>query len=184
MTVLDVGERAPDFELPSTSGGNFRLSEAVRSGPVVIFFYPKAFTPGCTKESCHFRDVAAAYKEVGAQRIGISADSLERQKAFVERYKLDYPMCSDKDRAVARLYGVKRPGPLFNRRATFVIDTEMKVIAVIQSELEMNLHADRALEVLQTRKAAEQDGTGPTIPKARPYSDPRNDPTAGGPDAD
>lgn len=103
-------------------------------GPVVLFFYPRALTRGCTVESYHFRDLGAEFRALGATRLGISADPQERQRTFMDQNALDYPLLSDSDRAVARLYGVKRPGPLFNRRITFVIDTDQRVLAVIQSE--------------------------------------------------
>jgi peroxiredoxin Q/BCP len=131
-----------------------RLSDELAQGPVVLFFYPKALTSGCTKESCHFRDLAAEFAEVGGRRLGISADPVDRQRAFSEKHSFDYPLLSDPDRAVAPAFGVKRPGPLMNKRATFVIDTNRRVLAVITSEINMDKHADRALAVLRTRNAA------------------------------
>lgn len=87
------------------------------------------------------------------EEIGISADTPDRQAEFDRRNSLGLPLLSDPDRAVARLFGVKRPGPLFNRRATFVIDTDRRVLAAFSSEVNMDLHADRALRVLQERAA-------------------------------
>jgi thioredoxin-dependent peroxiredoxin len=146
-----VGELAPDFEAVTQTGERIRLSEYLRAGPVVLFFYPKAMTPGCTKESCHFRDLQAEFASVGATRLGISADSPDRQTQFAERHELDFPLLSDSDRSVARQFGVKRPGPLFNRRSTFVIDSDLRVLEVIKSETNMDLHADKALQVLRDR---------------------------------
>jgi thioredoxin-dependent peroxiredoxin len=148
------GDEAPDFELPSDRGETLRLSDVLRSGPVVLFFYPKAMTPGCTAESCHFRDLAAEFGAVRASRLGISADPVERQQAFVAKHDFDFPLLSDTDRTVAKAYGVKRPGPLANKRATFVIDADRKVLAEIRSEINMKSHADRALEVLRSRASA------------------------------
>ena len=78
-------------------------------------------TPGCTKESCHFRDLEAEFAAVGATRLGISADPIDRQRQFSEKHGFDFPLLSDPERVVARMYGVRRLGPLFNRRSTFVI---------------------------------------------------------------
>ena len=147
--TLAPGDAAPDFELPDQSGTPRRLSTLLADGPVVLFWYPKALTTGCTAESCHFRDLAAEFAEVGAQRIGISADPPDRQAAFDEKHGLGYPLLSDADKAVAKAYGVKRMGPLMNKRSTFVIGTDQTVIAVISSETNMDKHADEALKTLK-----------------------------------
>ena len=142
------GDHAPDFELPDQTGARVHLADELAKGPVVLFFYPRALTPGCTAESCHFRDLAAEFDQVGARRLGISADPVERQARFAEKHGFDYPLLSDTDRTVARAFGVKRPGPLFSRRATFVIDRDGTVLDVISSETNMEVHADRALATL------------------------------------
>lgn len=147
--TLARGDEAPDFELPDQAGTSRRLSTMLADGPVVLFWYPKAMTTGCTRESCHFRDLAAEYAEAGAQRVGISADAPDRQAAFDEKHDLGYPLLSDPDRAVARAYGVKRMGPLMNKRATFVIGRDQRLIEVITSETNMDVHADQALAALK-----------------------------------
>jgi len=145
---MRVGDQAPDFVAPDQSGVDVRLSDLLGGGPVVLFFYPKAFTPGCTMESCHFRDLSAEFTGAGAQRVGISADNVDKQAKFASANHLDYPLLSDPHRAVARLFGVRRPGPLSNKRMTFVIDTDGTIVEVIGSEFDMNSHADKALAVL------------------------------------
>jgi len=121
-------------------------------GPVVLFFYPMAMSRGCTRESCHFRDLAAEFKEVGAQRVGISADSVDKQRQFSDRHDFDYPLLSDADGRVAAMFGVKRRiGPVPVKRTTFVIDADRRVVEVISSEVNMDKHADRALAVLRAR---------------------------------
>ena len=126
-----------------------RLSTALQSGPVVLFFYPKAMTPGCTKETCHFRDAEDAFRKAGATPMGISADPVGRQQEFSARYGFTFPLLSDTDKQVAKAFGVKRPGPLVNKRATFVIGTDRRILAEIRSEINMDAHADKALEVLR-----------------------------------
>ena len=142
------GDPVPDFELPAQDGRPVRLSEELKRGPVILFFYPRAMTPGCTKESCHFRDLEAEFAAVGATRLGISADPIDRQRQFSEKHGFDFPLLSDPERAVARMYGVKRPGPLFNKRATFVIGRDGLLLARISSEVDMARHADEALAAL------------------------------------
>ena len=115
----------------------------------MLFFYPAAMTPGCTKEACHFRDLATEFKELGAQRLGISTDPVARQQAFADQQVLDYPLLSDEDGEVATSYGVKRKMITPVKRATFVIDTDRTIRKVITSELNMSVHADEALAVLK-----------------------------------
>jgi peroxiredoxin Q/BCP len=149
---MNVGDKAPDFALPDETGTTRKLGDLLANGPVVLFFYPAAMTPGCTKESCHFRDLAKEFADVGAQRVGISADKVDKQKQFSDKYTFDFPLLSDADKTVAKEYGAKRGiGP--NKRTTFVIDTDGTVLDVIKSELNMNTHADQALDVLRTRGA-------------------------------
>lgn len=149
------GDPVPDFELPAQDGCRVRLSEELVRGPVVVFFYPRALTPGCTAESCHFRDLAGDFAAAGATIVGISADPLERQEEFSARHGLGFPLLSDPDRRVARRFGVRRPGPLFNRRATFVVGADGRLVAEIRSETNMEKHADEALAALGGAPAAD-----------------------------
>jgi peroxiredoxin Q/BCP len=162
---MKLGQIVDDFEAPDQHGATRRLSELLGEGPVVLYFYPKAFTPGCTREACHFRDVNAELRAAGGHAVGVSADPVERQAAFDEKHALGFPLLSDPDRRLARMFGVKRPGPIFNKRATFVIDTDRRVLAVISSELNMNVHADRAIEALRAR-GAERELSGTPQPMA------------------
>jgi thioredoxin-dependent peroxiredoxin len=147
---MRAGDLVEDFELPDQEGTARTLGEFLEKGPVVLFFYPAALTPGCTRESCHFRDLASEFEAVGAQRVGISADPVEKQHTFSDKHGFDYPLLSDEDRRVAAMFGVKRALPLLpNKRATFVIGTDRRVIEVITSEINMAKHADLALEALR-----------------------------------
>ena len=151
--MLKAGDVVPDFEGTTDKGESFRLSDALLKGPVVLFFYPAAMTYGCTIESCHFRDMAAEFAEVGAQRVGISADSVDKQAQFVAKHSFDYPLIADTDKTIAKIFGVTRMGPLPNKRVTFVIDTDSRVLDAISSETRMNSHADKALAALRARLA-------------------------------
>ena len=149
---MDKGDRAPDFELPDETGTLRSLRELLADGPIVLYFYPAAMTPGCTAESCHFRDLAAEFAAVGAQRVGISADDVDRQKQFSDKYSFDFPLLSDRDGSVARTYGVRRNlGLMPTKRVTFVIDTDATILEVIRSEIRFSKHADQALDALRAR---------------------------------
>lgn len=148
------GDQVTEFELPDQTGTIRSLTSLLADGPIVLFFYPAAMTPGCTKEACHFRDLAAEFTSVGANRVGISTDPVDKQAKFAEMQKFDYPLLSDADGTVATQFGVKRGllGKLMPvKRTTFVIDTDRTVLDVIASELSMDSHADKALEVLRSR---------------------------------
>ena len=153
---MKAGDIAPDFELADDTGTRRTLSALLADGPVVLFFYPLASSGGCTQESCHFRDLASEFAAVGAQRVGISADSVEKQHTFSTANSFDYPLLSDPDGAVAKQFGAKRSWlpALPVKRKTFVIDTDRTVLEVIGSEMKFDLHADDALKTLRERQGA------------------------------
>ncbi|GGR62889.1 peroxiredoxin Q/BCP [Nocardioides luteus] len=150
---LETGAVAPDFTLPAQDGAPVTLSTLLEKGSVVIFFYPAAETAVCTKEACHFRDLAAEFAEIGAQRIGISKDSIEKQAGFAAHHDLDYPVLSDPSGSVAALYGVKpsilgKIGPL--QRTTFAIGADGRIKTVVEGMLKADIHADEALAALRS----------------------------------
>ncbi len=146
---METGDIVPDFELPDETGTPRKLSEFLAKGPVVLFFYPAAMTYGCTKESCHFRDLASEYEALGAQRVGISRDTVDKQHQFSQKHGFDYPLLADADATVGRMMGVAR-GSGRAKRWTFVIDTHGRIVEVIKSEIRMGVHADRALDALRS----------------------------------
>jgi thioredoxin-dependent peroxiredoxin len=154
--TLKAGDTAPDFTLPDHHGEPQTLSKLLTNGPVVLFFYPQANTPGCTVQACRFRDLAGDFEAVGAQVLGISRDSVEAQAAFADKRGFGYPLLADTDRTVAALYGVK--GGMLGlspvKRSTFVIGQDATVLAAYASETNMNAHADRALEALGASQQA------------------------------
>jgi thioredoxin-dependent peroxiredoxin len=156
VTLMKRGDRVAEFELPDQKGTVRTLTSLLADGPVVLFFYPAAMTPGCTKEACHFRDLAGEFDAVGASRVGISADPVEKQAKFADIQGFDYPLLSDTDGTVSTQFGVKRGllGKLMPvKRTTFVIDTDRTVLEVISSEFSMDTHADKALEMLRARSS-------------------------------
>ncbi len=147
---MQIGDLAPDFTLLDHEGHEQRLTTLLEGGPVVLFFYPAAMTKGCTKESCHFRDLASEFVDLGAQRIGISMDAVERQSQFADHNGLDYPLLADVRGVVAAQYGVKRSLDFLKvRRTTFVIGRDRRIIEMVSSEMNMDVHADRALAALR-----------------------------------
>src|ERR1700709_390905 len=101
---MKTGDTVADFDLPDQTGTPRKLSALLADGPVVLFFYPAAMTSGCTKEACHFRDLAAEYAAAGVQRVGISRDSVAKQLQFAEQHSFDYPLLSDIDGTVAEQF--------------------------------------------------------------------------------
>ncbi|MFI9000944.1 peroxiredoxin [Streptomyces sp. NPDC053541] len=151
---MNVGEMVEDFTLPDETGRPRSLSGLLADGPVVLFFYPAALTPGCTAEACHFRDLAGEFRAVGAQPVGISTDEVARQQKFAERHSLGYPLLSDPSGEIRDRFGVKRGFTLApTKRVTFVIDQDRRVLEVVRSELRMSAHADKALAALRAREA-------------------------------
>jgi thioredoxin-dependent peroxiredoxin len=147
--AVEQGEQVPDFEAPAHDGRVVRLSDLLAVGPVVVFFYPKARTAGCTAQACHFRDLAAEFAALGAQRVGVSRDDVSAQSAFVEAQDLDFPLLADVDGSIARIFGAKRPGPLWSRRMTAVVDRNGTLLGTVRSEHDMEAHADQALAMLR-----------------------------------
>jgi peroxiredoxin Q/BCP len=151
---VEIGDTIEDFTLPDETGTPRSLSGLLADGPVVLFFYPAALTPGCTAQACHFRDLAAEFAAVGARPVGISGDPVERQQEFAGRHTLGMPLLSDTDGAIRERFGVKRGFSLApTKRTTFVMAEDRTVLEVVRSELRMNAHADRALEALRTHRA-------------------------------
>jgi peroxiredoxin Q/BCP len=131
-TSLKVGDKAPDFTLPDQDGKPVTLSKALEAGPVILAFYPKAFTPGCTKQNSNFRDKYAEVEQKGAQVFGVSTDSVETQKKFKAEYKLPYSLLSDAGGTVAKQYSGTMPVVGVANRANFVIGQDGKITQIIE----------------------------------------------------
>lgn len=148
--TIKIGDRAPEFTLPSQDGTNINLANFLGKKSIVIYFYPKDDTPGCTKESCAFRDSYEIFKEVGAEVIGISADSVESHQRFKTKYQLPFILLSDKENKVRNLFGVPPTLFILPGRVTYVIDKEGIVKHIFDSQLDFNAHVDEALKTLKT----------------------------------
>lgn len=147
---VGVGDAAPDFTLPSQSGEEVSLRTFVgRKRAIVLFFYPKDDTPGCTKEACSFRDGYEQFEKLEAEVIGISSDSVKSHERFVEKHGLPFVLLSDEGDQVRKLYGVPNTLGLFPGRVTYVIDEEGVVRHVFSSQLGVTRHVEQALEALE-----------------------------------
>jgi peroxiredoxin Q/BCP len=154
---MAIGDEVTDFELKDEAGTPRRLSDLLAGGPVVLFFYPIASSGGCTAEACHFRDLSAEFRAVGATPVGISSDNVTKQHMFATSNQLGFPLLSDEKHEVAKSLGAWRawlPGGLHTRRKTFVIGQDRTIIAEIGSEKDMAMHADDALEAVRKHQDA------------------------------
>jgi peroxiredoxin Q/BCP len=135
--MIEPGDTAPDFELPDQDGRAVKLSD-FRGQRVVVYFYPKADTPGCTTQACGVRDNRTAYSAAGVTVVGVSPDRVARVKKFHEKYALDFPLLADEDHSVAESYGVWVQKSMYgktyfgNERTTFIIDADGRVVAVLR----------------------------------------------------
>lgn len=146
-STVQEGDEAPDFELPSGDGSTVRLS-ALRGGWVVLYFYPADDTPGCTAESCAFRDHHDEFVEAGATVLGISADSVESHERFASKHDLPFPLLSDPDGQARGAYGVRKTLGLLPGRVTFVIDPQGVVRSVFRSQFRASAHQREALAAI------------------------------------
>jgi len=146
---VNVGDTAPDFTLTSQKGENVTLSQFRGKKNVVLYFYPKDETPGCTREACTFRDSFELFTDLGAEVIGVSADTVESHKAFTEHHGLPFTLLSDVDNAVRKLYGATSTLGLIPGRVTFIIDKEGVIRHVFSSQLQPEKHIEEAREVLK-----------------------------------
>jgi thioredoxin-dependent peroxiredoxin len=147
--IVTVGSGAPDFTLPSQSGEIVSLGDFLGTRPVVLFFYPKDNTLGCTKEVCAFRDSFEELGRLDAEVIGISSDSVESHKGFAEKHKLPFTLLSNQGSRVRRLYGVPSTFGLFPGRVTYVIDKEGVVRHIFSSQLGVERHVEEAIQALR-----------------------------------
>ncbi|HEY9749586.1 MAG TPA: peroxiredoxin [Allocoleopsis sp.] len=153
---VEVGTIAPDFTLPDQTGALVSLKDLIGKKNVVLYFYPKDDTPGCTKESCAFRDSYTVFQEAGAEVIGVSSDSPESHQKFAAKYQLPFTLLSDSGSQVRKLYGVPTTLGLLPGRVTYVIDRQGMVRHIFNSQLNFQAHVDEALKTLRQLPAESQ----------------------------
>lgn len=146
---IKAGDIAPDFTLPSQKGTSVSLNDFRGKKAVVLYFYPKDDTPGCTAESCAFRDQYEVFQNAGAEVIGVSGDSPESHQKFAAKYQLPFTLLSDKGDQVRKLYGATAAFGLFPGRVTYVIDQQGVVRYVFDSMFNFKGHVEEALKTLQ-----------------------------------
>ena len=150
--MVAEGQEAPDFTLPDQDGNQVRLSE-LRGQPVVLYFFPKADTPGCTTQACGVRDHHSDYEGTGARVVGVSPDTVAAQRKFADKYALDFTLLADENHEIADLYGVWGEKKMYGKtylgvsRATFLIDAEGRVVKVFP-KVSPKTHDEVVLEAL------------------------------------
>ncbi|MFB3889092.1 MAG: peroxiredoxin [Candidatus Bathyarchaeia archaeon] len=159
---VKIGDKAPDFTLPSQLGDNVTLSEFFGKKNVILYFYPKDETTGCTREACAFRDSYEVFTQLGAEVLGVSAQSVESHKSFASHHGLPFILLSDEKNEVRRLYGVPSSMGLIPGRVTYIIDKKGIVRHIFNSQLQPERHVEEAKQILM-RLDAEEKNTAPTI---------------------
>jgi len=149
--VPRVGDRAPDFAARATSGEEIRLS-SLRGKNVVLYFFPKAFTPGCRRETLRFRDARGDIEALGGVVIGVSVDDHKTQCDFAAATEAGFPMIGDESKEISRLYGVLRPYLRLDKRVTYVIDKAGVIRGVFEHEFQISKHLDGVLLLLEGLK--------------------------------
>jgi peroxiredoxin Q/BCP len=147
MAELEVGDTAPDFSLMDENGRLVALKDFFGKKVVVLYFYPKDFTPGCTAEACRFRDNYKAYEDRGAAVIGVSLDSVESHTKFSQRYSLPFAILSDKSKEAAKAYGVLGLGGFVAKRVTFIINKEGEITHIF-TKVNVKKHSEEVLKAL------------------------------------
>ncbi|NCQ96534.1 MAG: peroxiredoxin [Microcystis wesenbergii Mw_MB_S_20031200_S109] len=150
MAAIKVGDQVPNFSLPSQTGTTVNISDLIGKKSLVIYFYPKDDTPGCTAESCAFRDSYEVFTDAGAEVIGISADTPQSHQQFAQKYNLPFTLLSDTDNRVRKLFGV--PSTLFvlPGRVTYIIDKEGIVRHIFDSMLDFKAHVTESLNTIKS----------------------------------
>jgi peroxiredoxin Q/BCP len=154
--MLQRGDEAPDFTLPDQDGRKRRLSELLKGEPLILYFYPADFTPGCTREACDLRDLHARILASGLKVVGVSPQSPDSHRRFREQHALPFMLLSDEDKQAIKAYGVDGPLGIGVRRATFLIDARHRIVDAVLADLRIGKHhefVERAIEARESRGA-------------------------------
>ena len=148
--MIRIGDKIPEFTLQNQDGEPVNIKDIIGKKTVVLYFYPKDDTPGCTKEACSFRDQYTVFQDLGCEVIGISSDAPKAHKEFAIKYKLPFPLLADEKKEVRTLFGVPKSFlGLLPGRVTYIIDTEGIVRGIFNSQLNPTQHIDEALKVVR-----------------------------------
>ncbi|MGH8250964.1 MAG: peroxiredoxin [Steroidobacteraceae bacterium] len=154
--MLRSGERAPDFELPDQDSRARSLAELLGGGPLILYFYPADFTPGCTREACDLRDLHGLILSAGLRVVGVSPQSPDSHRRFREQHALPFTLLSDEAKTAIRAYDVDGPLGIGARRATFLIDRDRRIADAVLADLRIGRHQEfvqRAIDVRENRSA-------------------------------
>jgi thioredoxin-dependent peroxiredoxin len=161
--AVQVGDKAPDFTLPSQMGDNVALSEFLGKMNIVLYFYPKDETKGCTQEACSFRDSYQDFVDLGAQVLGVSGQSVQSHKSFAVHYGLPFLLLSDEGDKLRHLYGVPASFGLIPGRVTYVIDKKGVVRHIFNSQTQPQKHVEEAKQVLRNLAEEEKQNQQETV---------------------
>ncbi|ACP36960.1 peroxiredoxin [Saccharolobus islandicus] len=148
---MNVGEEAPDFEAESTLG-KIKLSD-FRGKKVILYFYPKSFTSGCTRELQRFTELYDEFKKLNAEVIGVSVDKIDTQKKFAEKYGAKFPIVADAQKTISKLYSVLNERGTSAQRVTFIIDENGKIVDILKNLKKAEEHADKSLEIIKKQNS-------------------------------
>ena len=154
--MLKAGERAPEFTLPDETATDRSLTEFLRTGAIVLYFYPADFTPGCTRQACVLRDLNTQIEQAGLRVVGISPQSPESHTRFRSKHNLPFVLLSDQQKAVIKMYGVNGPLSIGVRRASFLIDGGRRIRDVVLADFMIGRHADFVRKAIALRTASAQ----------------------------
>lgn len=152
--MLEAGARAPEFELANDQGGETTLSELLQNGPLILYFYPADFTPGCTKEACSIRDIHNDIQSVGLQVAGISPQDADSHQRFRDEYDLPFTLLSDPEKVAIKMYDVDGPFGVGVRRATFLINQDRTIQDAIMADVRVGRHEEFIRKAVILRETA------------------------------
>ena len=152
--MLKPGSRAPEFVLEDSEGTEVNLSDLLEGGPLILYFYPADFTPGCTAEACSIRDIHDDIQAVGLQVVGVSPQDAESHRRFSEKHELPFTLLCDPDKVVIKMYDVDGPLGFGVRRVTYLISQDRKIQDAVQADLRVDKHRDFIAKAILLRETA------------------------------
>ena len=152
--MLKAGSRAPEFVLPDSDGNEIALTDLLQDGPLILYFYPADFTPGCTKEACSIRDIHDDITAVGLQVVGVSPQDAESHERFKEKHKLPFMLLCDPDKVAVKMYDVDGPLGIGVRRVTYLISQDLKIQDAVQADIRIDKHNDFIAKAIMLRETA------------------------------